>query len=169
MIDHKLPTLHEIRGDILAELNSDEPNKEKLDVLLPQLNQKIENYSAFYKNKQAEKKILQASIDIYKDKIKDLEVDQSSIDKQCDWLASEAKRSMEELEQHNVETPLHKVRIQENPPKVVIENIDAIDPIWINIQEKAVLDKKGMIDNYKETGEIPTGVDIVKQKKVVFT
>ena len=162
------PTLFDIKGDILSELDSEEPDQEQIDALLPQLNQKIENYSGYYKNKQAEKEILEAKIKVYQKAISDLQVSIHAIDSKCDWLASEAKRAMEQVEDRRIEMPLHKVLLVANPPKVDITAPQRLDPMWMKTKKTISIDKKGILKSWKETGETPEGTAIIESDRVVF-
>lgn len=53
-----------------------------------------------------------------------------------------------------------------NPPSVEIIDQDKLDIQYIEIRQEIVVKKKEILEDFKKTGEIPDGVNIVQKKRV---
>nr|DAW29067.1 MAG TPA: resistance protein [Caudoviricetes sp.] len=66
-----------------------------------------------------------------------------------------------------VETSIGAWSMRKNPPKCVITDAESV-PVEFLIPKPPEVNKKAILDQYKETGEIPEGVDITQEESVSF-
>lgn len=69
--------------------------------------------------------------------------------------------------QTEVNTSIGKWRKQMNPPSCDVLNVDLI-PKQYRIPQPDKVDKKSILDAFKQTGEIPSGVEIKREEGVRF-
>lgn len=58
------------------------------------------------------------------------------------------------------------LKLATNPPSVEILDLDQVDVRFIEIKQEVVVNKKDILDNFKKTGEIPSGINIVQKKRI---
>lgn len=66
-----------------------------------------------------------------------------------------------------IKTSIGKWRIQSNPLSCEVVDIDKI-PMQYHIRQEDKIDKKGLIDYYKQTGEIIDGVEFRQEQGIRF-
>lgn len=57
-------------------------------------------------------------------------------------------------------------KLVSNPPSVEILDQDKLDIQYIEIRQEIVVKKKEILEDFKKTGEIPSGANIVHKKRV---
>lgn len=62
------------------------------------------------------------------------------------------------MQYQNIETPLGKVSIAKNPMSVEITDETKIPKEFIKEKIEYTIDKKGLLDHFKSTGELIDGV-----------
>lgn len=60
---------------------------------------------------------------------------------------------------------LFVAKIVKNPPSVVVD-ASAIDNKWVKVEQVEKIDKKSILAHWKETGETPTGCEIVQNERL---
>ena len=66
-----------------------------------------------------------------------------------------------------IATPIGKWRVQLNPPSCEVVNVDMVPKVY-HIPQPDKVDKKAILDAFKQTGEIPSGVEIKREEGVRF-
>lgn len=60
---------------------------------------------------------------------------------------------------------LYAAKIAKNPPSVNVVNADEISNEFVKVEQVSSIDKKAILQHFKETGEIVAGVEIITDKK----
>lgn len=136
-------------GEITEELA-----KEIQDELQTALTNKSANIIAYYQNKQT----LINGID---EEIKRLQEFKKSEKTKLDNYKEYVKNNMEVLGIEKIETPVGKLTIAKSPISVEIINENEIPSEYKTIVTETKVDKKKIADNFKTTGEIIAGVNII--------
>jgi len=85
-----------------------------------------------------------------------------------EWLKNYLLVEMQSANILKVKRDVISVSVQNNPPSAELIDIDEVPEQYIRvIPEKRELDKKAIIEHFKDTGEIVSGVDIITDKKFV--
>lgn len=136
-------------GEITEELA-----KEIQDELQTALTNKSANIIAYYQNKQT----LINGID---EEIKRLQEFKKSEKTKLDNYKEYVKNNMEVLGIEKIETPVGKLTIAKSPISVEIINENEIPSEYKTVVTETKVDKKKIADNFKTTGEIIAGVNII--------
>lgn len=57
-------------------------------------------------------------------------------------------------------------KLVSNPPSIEVVNQDKVDVQYLEIKQEVVVKKREMLEDFKKTGEIPNGVNIVQKKRI---
>ena len=60
---------------------------------------------------------------------------------------------------------LYAAKIAKNPPSVNVLNADEISNEFVKVEQVSSIDKKAILQHFKETGEIVAGVEIVTDRQ----
>ena len=60
---------------------------------------------------------------------------------------------------------LYAAKIAKNPPSVNVLNADEISSEFVKVEQVSSIDKKAILQHFKETGEIIAGVEIVTDRQ----
>ena len=132
-----------------GELTEEEYNKIGEELAL-ELQAKSSNVIGYYQNESA----LIEAIDNQIKRLQDLKkVKQNNIDRFKKYV----KENMERLEIQKIETELGTLSIAKSPISVEIINEDEIPNEFKQEVVTIKVDKKAIADNFKATGEIPSG------------
>ena len=152
--------LYEINELIEAALNV--PEGENFDsALIEELairfDEKVENCIAYLKNLRAEEDALSLEI-------KRLQGRKASVENHRKSLSNYVQAELEKAGRNNIKTGIHKARLQNNPPKVIITHQAKVPEEFRTIETREVVLKSKIQDHFKTTGEILPGTDIIKGK-----
>ena len=151
-------SLYEITNAFPALMESEEitaEDKNKIEAELTMLlQQKSQNIIGFIKNKEA-------MIDAKKSEEKRLKESREKDEKQIERFKQYVKECMENNGIIKIETGLGTLSIAKSPASVEIINEDAIPSEFKQEVVTVKIDKTKIKNNFKETGEIPDGVNII--------
>ncbi len=150
--------LYEITNSFM-ELNSndeltDEEKQEIGSQLVQALQTKSNNIVGYYQ----EEKALLDGIDA---EIKRLQDYKKSVSNRIDRYKTYVKDNMQVLGLNKIETELGTISIAKSPISVEIVDEDKIPAEYKTIVQTIKVDKKAISDNFKSTGELIEGVNII--------
>src|SRR3989442_15439936 len=79
-----------------------------------------------------------------------------------EWLKEYVKNQMAILELDEIDAGPFRLRIVTNPPAVQVDDASRIASEYQRTKIEVSVDKRGILDHYKSTGEIPEGVSITR-------
>jgi Siphovirus Gp157 len=87
-------------------------------------------------------------------------------EKKADWLRAYVLREMQDLGIVRIDTDRYIFSVRQNPPRVEVLEAMAVPHEFQ--REKVIIetDKKAILEHYKQTGEIPAGVEIVRHERL---
>lgn len=132
----------------------------KLEVTEAQIGEKAEAYAKVIRNMTAEADAFKAEADRLYAKAK-------TCTNAVNRIKEALKNAMLVLEKPECKTSIGTFRITQNPPSCKVVDIMKIPKEFIVEQEPKVAAKE-ILAHYKETGEIPDGVDIVREESIRF-
>jgi len=159
-----MPKLYEITNEyarlmtMIAESEGEisEHEQAHLKELQGELNQKVENIAKLIKNTEAD-------MDAFKSESKRLADKAKSLKNRTDWLKEYVKGEMARLKVRDVKGEVLTVRIRPSQPSCIILDEKAIPPAYFRIiPETREVNKKAIIEKYKEADEIVAGVEIAR-------
>lgn len=128
--------------------------KEELMQLLQDKSQNIVAYD----------RVLETTIDSAKkeeDRIKEF---RKNLERKREGFFDYIKECMERMQKEKVETPIGIIRVKKCPVSVEVTHEDLIPKEFMRVKEVVEVNKKEIINNFKETGEVPTGVNMITNK-----
>lgn len=81
-------------------------------------------------------------------------------------LRDYAKRCMQQLGIQRIEAGTHTLSLRLNPPSVVVLDAAAVPGEFQRTTVTVDVDKRAILDAFKATGEIPPGVDVVRNESL---
>ena len=127
-------------------------NPAALENLKLEFEAKLEGCGAVIKNLRGESDALNAEI-------KRLQARKAAVDNNARGLREYVKAQLERVKIRKLATGVHKFTIQRNSqPSVAIVDFDRLDPEYKDVT--ITPNRKAIVDNFRETGEIPPGTDI---------
>lgn len=155
----KLLKLYEIRREIEAALAAENEDggfdSAELDALQLAFEEKASACIRQLKN-------LKASADAISAEIQKLTTAKTALENNHRRLADYLKHEMEALGKPTIQAGIHKARIAKSPITVQVIDEGKIDDHWKKVETVETVLKKEIIAHLKETGEIPSGVEIVQ-------
>jgi len=150
---------------IAGMLESDTITREEIDQTLANLQDDIETKVDSIAKIVLESK---ATAEAIKNEEKRLASRRQAIENHVEWLKSYLLNAMVDVNLRKVKRDVVTISILDNPPSVEVIELESIPEQYIRIiPEQREADKKAIIEHFKETGEIISGVDIVLDKKHV--
>ena len=140
----------EDRADIIAQIEEVEQDIAK----------KGENYARLIKNATADS-------DALADEIKRLQAKKAASDNFVKRLKENLMFAMGIAGATEIKTTIGKWYIQKNPPKVTITD-EMMVPARFLIEQPPVIDKKAILAEFKQTGEVLNGIEITREDSVRF-
>ena len=148
--------LYEIRQDIEQILNPQEGedfNPEILDELRLRFEEKVENCIAYIKNLKSDEEALDKEI-------KRLQARKQAAENKRRGLSDYVKAEIEAVGRQGVDTGVHRARIARSPISVEVIDTNAIEDGYKETVTEERIDKEAILAHFRETGEIPSGVEI---------
>ncbi len=124
--------------------------KEELTILLQQ---KSQNVIGYVRNKEL-------TIEAMKFEEKRISEQRKSLENRLTKFKEYVKECMENNDITKIETSLGSLTIAKSPISVEIKNENEVPSEFKQEVVTVKIDKKAIADNFKETGEIPNGVEI---------
>ena len=140
----------EDRADIIAQIEEVEQD----------IATKGENYARMIKNATADS-------DALADEIKRLQAKKAASDNFVKRLKENLMFAMGIAGATEIKTTIGKWYIQKNPPKVTITD-EMMVPARFLIEQPPVIDKKAILAEFKQTGEVLNGIEITRDDSVRF-
>jgi len=92
----------------------------------------------------------------------------SGFTSKMEWLKNYLLVEMQSANILKVKKDVISVAVRDNPPSAELVDIDEVPEQYVRvIPERREPDKKAIIEHFKETGEIISGIDIIHNKKFV--
>lgn len=164
-----MATLYELSGNyaqLMSELNSAESDEEaevilsELDQAAESLSDKAEAYAKMLMNAKAEAEAYKAE----KDR---LAAKQKRAENTMEYLKRGIQNTLTLLGERHITTSIGTWHLVRNPISVQITDESKV-PADFRVPQPDRIDKKGLLNHYKETGEIVEGTDIVESEGVRF-
>lgn len=124
-----------------------------LDSLTEQGEQKIESIAMLIRELDAEAEALETESVRMANKSK-------AIENRVAWLKDYVKAEMRSMGTTGVDGKLLKIRIQNNPPSVNVVDETVLPESYIKVKEVRSIDRRAILDDYKASGECPSGCEI---------
>lgn len=110
---------------------------------------------------------LEADAKAYKDEQMRLDKQRAIIENKVKYLKDYLRYNMVESNLPEVQCGILKIRVRDNPPSVNVIDEDIVPASFRRIiPETYEVNKRGILDHFKETGETPLGVEIIRSKKL---
>ena len=161
----KLYKLTERYRTIEGMLDSDAITREEINETLANIQDEIAD-----KVDSIAKIVLEtkASIEAVKSEEKRLTNRRQTMENRVEWLKLYLLTEMTACNIYKVKRDIVTVSVLDNPPSIEVIELESIPEEYRRvIPEHWEPDKKAMLEHFKETGEIVSGVDIILNKKHV--
>lgn len=164
-----MASMYEIAGRYQALLNSydaaetDEERAEILSLIAEtgdDMNDKSENYAKIIRN-------LKANISGYETEIDRLTAHKRADQNVIDRLMATLKDAMEQTGQKEVKTSIGKFRLQDNPWRCEVINVEDV-PMEYRTPQPDKVDRAGIMRHFRETGEMLDGIDYKRDTGLRF-
>lgn len=136
---------------------TEEEGKELCTILAQELTDKSTNIIGFIRNSEL-------NIEAVDKEIARLQELKKSATNKLDKFKSYVELNMSQLGITEVNTPIGKMSFRKLPASVEIVNEDLIPKEYIRTKVETSVDKKAILETYKENGEIVFGTRIVTDK-----
>jgi len=136
-----------------AEGEISDEQKLLLDSLTEQGEQKIESIAMLIRELESEADALETESTRMANKCK-------AVESRAAWLKDYVKAEMRSLGTTGVDGKLLKIRVQNNPPSVNVVNEDVLPAAYVKVKEVRSIDRRAILDDYKASGECPSGCEI---------
>ena len=162
----RLYELTDMWSSLMADYESAESDAERAEIITALqavecgIEQKADNYARLVKNATAE-------ADALAEEIKRLTAKKKAAENLVDRLKENLLFAMGVAGATELKTSIGKWRIQKNPLKAVITD-EKLVPARFLIEQPPVADKKAMLEEFKETGEVIPGVSFEQNESVRF-
>lgn len=167
---NRLPTLFDLSDQEVAILalieDAESADEEPIDGLENQLAlveaalaNKVEGYVSIIRT-------LQSLRDERKRQADRLRRRAQTADRAAEWLLARLKTYLEGTPQQRVETGLWSVSLRANPPRVEILEPMMVPARFKEIRTEEHIDKRAILAEVKATGEIPSGCEVVRDRRV---
>lgn len=162
-------TLYELTDEyaaLLEEYDAAEDDARRAEVLTmidqvqEDIGDKAEAYARIMKN-------LQAEAEAYKAEAQRLARKQKAAESAVAGLKQRLMDAMLTVDASEIRTSIGKWKIQLNPPSCKVVEPDRV-PEEYRIPQPDAIDRQGILRWFKETGEIPAGVDITREESLRF-
>ena len=150
-------TLYEIKNQYLELAMNDEMTEEEKNELHNAIQEELlaKTDGIIAVTKQAE-----ALIEAMKNEEERLKANRKANEKKLESFKEYVKNCMIDMNLQKIETPLGEMKIAKNPASVEIIDATKIPQEFWKEKTDISLDKKGILDHFKDTGEIIDGVKI---------
>lgn len=148
--------LYEIRHEIETALLTPEDehfNPQRIEELNMVFDDKVESCVAVIKN-------LKSDADQIDAEIKRLQARKAAVENNRKGLSEYIKAEMERLGKDKVKAGVHQARIANSPVSAIITDADRVSLEFKETHTETRIDKKAIIQHFKETGEILKGVEM---------
>jgi hypothetical protein len=131
----------------------------ELSALQMEFSLKAQNIAGLIRNLEVERNAVSDEASRLQNKAKSLE---NRIDQVKAYLQSEMIRTG----QDSLRAGIFKIRLQNSPQSLIIRDLDAIPTEWKQLVTETKIDKLGILQHLRETGELVGGVDITQNKHI---
>lgn len=144
-LDRQQKSLKPIDMDRLEEQGLEiDKELEALAYVHTQHDNRIEDLAAEIKELQSQKRFLESE---------QAKITEHSIDR------------MNDADESNLQTPTFSLTVKNNPPSVEVTEEDMIAPKFKKTKMVTTVSKTDILRYYRETGEVPTGVNIITTRQ----
>lgn len=137
---------------------TEEETQELATILSNELTNKSMNIIGFVKN-------VEGNLDMLDAEIKRLQELKKATNNKLDKFKQYVEKNMLELGIEEMTTPIGKLSFRKSPASVEIIDESLVPEEYIKIKTETSVDKKAILDAFKETGEIINGTRIVTDKR----
>ena len=121
---------------------------------------KADAYAKIIRMKEEEAKAFKAEVDR-------LTARKRAAENMVSRLKSALLDAMKLTGTQEIKTSIGKWRVQMNPPSCEVTDVELV-PKMYRVPQPDKVDRKAILDAFKQTGEIPTGVEIKREEGVRF-
>jgi hypothetical protein len=146
----------------LAEMLEEDATNEALQTMLDGLEDafdtKVESIIKLWRSKIGER-------DFIKQERMRLDLMEKRMEKQADWLKNYAESQMKAIGKQEIKSSLFKINLQNNPPKVIIQDGTQLPDEYINTHISVTPDK-AKIKQAIDSGIELSGVTIIQEQSI---
>lgn len=140
-------------GEVSPEIQA------KLDSLQTSIEAKIEGICKFVRSLEAERDAVNIEVIRLKNRL-------SRLDKGIDFFKMYMKNNLDSIGIDKIKTALFNVSVSDSPPRVNVLNLsDVPEPFMVTHVEERV-DKEAILEQFRRTGEVPKGIEIVRGRTI---
>lgn len=150
---------------ILYELSNDfknideiEDNEEIKEIIINEIKNKTSNIIRLIRNKETK-------IDMIDLEIKRLQAMKKVEENKIKSIKEYTKECMQIIDVKKIETNLGNITLRKSPVSLRIMNDENIPNQFIEVIQETKIDKKAIIQHFKETGEMFEGIDYLTENK----
>lgn len=155
-------SLYQITSSIPALMENDEITEDIKEQIKQELNQLLENKS---KNIIGYIRNTDLTIEAMKQEEKRIADIRKSLERKQESFKTYVKECMDNNNIQKVETEIGTISLAKSPISVEIIDEEQVPNEFKNIVTEVKIDKKKIADNFKATGEVPTGTKINTDNK----
>jgi len=145
--------------DLIEEAPDDEALEAELDRIAGKLTQKAESIAGLIAHFEGVSAMRKAEAQRLKERS---DTDQ----KRADRLRAYLLRNMQALGTEHIETVRFSLKVRTNPPAVQVLEEQLVPAEYIRTVVTTSVDKRSILEDFKQTGEIPHGVDITRAQRL---
>ena len=149
--------LHYAQTTDFEDAEQMEAVRETLDTLNDSIEEKAENIAHVLKQLEYDEMVVN-------EEIKRLTAKKASLKNNHVRLKDYLKDTMEYVGKYKIKTPKFSINIQNNPPKLVVDDVDKIPKDYF-VEQQPVLDRRSLLNDLKQNSEI-AGAKIVQEKSL---
>lgn len=150
---------------ILYELSNDfknideiEDNEEIKEIIINEIKNKTSNIIRLIRNKETK-------VDMIDLEIKRLQAMKKVEENKIKSIKEYTKECMQIIDVKKIETNLGNITLRKSPVSLRIMNDENIPNQFIEVIQETKIDKKAIIQHFKETGEMFEGIDYLTENK----
>lgn len=87
-------------------------------------------------------------------------------ERKAEWLQAYLQREMGVIGTKRIETVRYSLSIRQNPPSVLIQDASAVPHEFERTKIEVTVDKKAILAEFRKTGAIPTGIEILRTERL---
>lgn len=159
-----MESLYNITGKFIELFGKDDLTEEDYNELGKELAIELKDKSANIVGYIRDRELY---IDAMKSEEKRIAEIRKSLESKLDNFKEYVKQNMEALELEKIETPIGILSLAKNPMSVEIVDEEIVPNEFKKVIQEIKIDKIAIKEYFKNTGEIPNGINIIDNKKSI--
>jgi len=153
-------SLYGLTQDILQKLiYIDETDEQQLAELETELLVKVDNVASFIE-------YLEDQVELARSKERKIQEIKNTLQAKLDWLEGYVIRTLDHAKKDAAIGNNKEIRVKLNPFSVQVLEASDIPSEFIDLKQELVINKKKILESFKENGEIPKGTNVTRKKSL---